>query len=71
MAAPTDQQILDAFKTALLALATAQSYTMPGGRSLTRASIPDINKTIALYEQRIAMAQNPSDGLGIILISTT
>lgn len=72
MPSPTDQQILDAFRGALLALATAQAYEMPNGRSVTRADLAEIHSTIAIYEQRVAAARNPGDAslaTGIVLVS--
>ena len=63
MATHTDEDLLALYKEAVAQLATAQSYTMPGGRSLTRASLPEIRKTIEWLEARIAIA-NPDTGYG-------
>jgi hypothetical protein len=64
MAAPTDQQLLDAYRSAALALATAQSYKMQDGRELTRVDLPNIMKAIGWLEQRVASAVNPGDATG-------
>jgi hypothetical protein len=68
MAAPTDQQILDAFKSALIAVASGQSYTI-NGRSMTRANLPEIRAVIAEYSTKLALADTSVDetGTGILL----
>jgi hypothetical protein len=68
MSAPTDQQILDAYKTALLYISSNQSYTI-NGRTLTRANLSDVLKVISVYESKLANADTSTDetGTGIML----
>jgi len=65
----TDQQILDAYRAALLALATAQSYTVMG-RTVTKADIEQIKQTIREYEWRLMVDRSPDDAMGIVQITT-
>jgi hypothetical protein len=52
MAVPSDQELLDAYKTALLIVASGQSYTI-NGRTLTRQNLKEIRDTITWLEERI------------------
>jgi hypothetical protein len=65
----TDQQILDALRTAMFNLATsgAQSYTVLG-RTFTRVDINDLQNAIDIYERRVAVANNPGLNGGTILV---
>jgi hypothetical protein len=59
------QTTLNAYYAAQTALASAQSYTMDTGQgrlSLTRANLPDINRTIADLEAELAQAQDSGGG---------
>jgi hypothetical protein len=53
MAGPTNQEILDELKTALLAAAKNQSYSV-AGRTYTRQNIAELRTAITEYEGRIA-----------------
>ena len=66
--AVTNAQLLEAYREALLALATAQSYSMLG-KTVTKASIPDIMKAISVLESKVAAETNPGDALGIVQIT--
>jgi hypothetical protein len=69
MATPlTDQEILDAYRAALLGLATAQSYEILG-RKVTKANLTEIKNTIREYEWRVHIARNPDDAYGISQIT--
>lgn len=70
MAAPTNQELLDAFKSALLAVSTGQSY-MINERQLTRANLKEIRETIAWLEKRIEEDDTSKDqtGTGIALVN--
>lgn len=70
MAAPTDAELLAAFKSALLSVSTGQSYTI-NNRTLTRANLKEIRETIAWLEQRIDVADTTTDetGTGIALVN--
>ena len=65
MSSPTDQQLLDAYRNALMACSANQAYQV-AGRTFTRADLPEIRKTIDWLEDRIADDTNPMDGTGIL-----
>jgi hypothetical protein len=69
MSSPTDQQILDALRTAYfnLAVSGAKSYTILG-RTYTRFDIDQIQKGIAWLEARVDAATQPGIGGGTCLI---
>ncbi|HEV7297765.1 MAG TPA: DUF6148 family protein [Tepidisphaeraceae bacterium] len=72
MAEPTYAELLAVYKSALLTISTGQAYTMPGGRSLTRASLSEVRETIAWLQNEIAreeQAESEDDetGTGIVL----
>jgi hypothetical protein len=52
---PTDQEILNAYRIALLEVSHGKSYSA-FGRSLTRADIADIQNIILIYEERLAQS---------------
>lgn len=62
----TNQQLLDAYKAALMAVSANQSYTIDG-KTLTRANLKDIRETIDWLEGKVYSDSNPGD-LGIIQI---
>lgn len=64
MGSPSDQQVLEAFRNALMACSTNQSYQV-AGRTWTRADLPEIRKTIDWLEDRIADDGNRLDGTGM------
>jgi hypothetical protein len=68
----TDQQILCALREAYhnLAISGAQSYTINAGggsRTLTRFDLPDIQRAIAWFEERVDAAFQPGIGGGTLL----
>lgn len=69
MAAPTDQDILDALRGAYLSLATGGvlSYTIYG-RTVTKHQIKDIQEAIVFFERRIDAATQPGIGGGTLLV---
>lgn len=59
---PTDQEIVDWARTALIqVLATGQAYGIDG-RSLTRATPDDLRAIISEYEGRIETAEAGTSG---------
>jgi hypothetical protein len=50
----TNQELLDLYREALVELSVAQSTTLRG-KTVTRASIPDILKMISWLEKRVAV----------------
>lgn len=44
------------------ALASAQSYTLPGGRTLTRVDAAEVRKMIAFYTRRLRELQATNAG---------
>lgn len=58
--AELDEQIA-AFKAALLALSTSQSYRQSDGRELTRADLPEIRDTLDyLAKERARLVSGPA-----------
>jgi len=68
MAVVNYQNILAAYQSALLALATAQSYTVLG-KTVTKADLPEIRNTISWLEQKIQNEKSPDDALGIVQVT--
>jgi hypothetical protein len=68
MASVTDQQILDALRTAYfnLAVSGAQSYTI-NGRTFNRVDIDKLKQQISEWEARIDAAGQPGIGGGTLL----
>lgn len=64
MASATDQQILDGLRTAYYSIAVkgVASYTL-NGRTFTSLDLGQLQKSIAMFEERIASAADP-DGIG-------
>jgi hypothetical protein len=52
MSIPTDQELLDSYRTAMLTVASGASYTI-NGRTLTRQNLKEIRETITWLEQRL------------------
>jgi hypothetical protein len=67
MAAPTDSELLDSYKQALMSVTAGQSYTI-NGRTLTRAAIPEIMKVIDWLEERIATSGTSDDETGTDIV---
>lgn len=63
MALADDQASLTKYRAALDAIATGQSYEI-NGRSLSRANLDSVMKTIEWLERRIAAATDQTGGFG-------
>jgi len=65
----TDSEILDALRRALFDFSRSgkQSYTV-AGRSITFATLKEIQDLIELYESRVAAASSQTIGGGGVLI---
>ena len=48
------QSNLAAWEAASLALASSSSYTLPGGRSITRANADEVTRMIAFWQRQVA-----------------
>lgn len=67
MSVPTDSELLDSYKTALLTVAGGQSYTI-NGRTLTRQNLKEIRETIDWLEERIGSGPGDTSG-GFVLVN--
>lgn len=70
MPTPTYSELLATFKSALNAVSSGQSYTMQDGRSLTRADIAEIRRTIDWLETKVNSSDTSDDetGTGFALV---
>ncbi len=58
---PTYQELLAAYKKALMAVSTGQSYAI-AGRTLQRADLAQIRSTIQWLQEQIAIEENQGSG---------
>jgi len=65
MAVPTDQELLDAYRLALLAISQGQSYAI-GARSLSRPNLREVRTMIDWLDQRISAAGDSSGGTDLV-----
>lgn len=64
----TYRKLLSEFKAAMLAVATGQSYAI-NGRTLTRANLAEIQKTIDWLELKVVREIEPAaDNSGVVLV---
>ncbi len=64
-ASSTDQELLAAYRNALLTVSQNQESTV-AGRTFRKADLPEIRKTIDWLEDRIADGRVVGDGTGIV-----
>lgn len=58
------QQQLQAWIEASLAIASGQAYSI-GGRSLTRANLPEVNKSIDKWDAKVKELSRGSGGIRV------